>query len=161
MQKCKCPRNLGEIGRHSYLTRPCCHRSVQARVIPQRRDRSVPRLDFLLSGKASRLIGHPIGDGQHTSTSAVRKVAAYNVRKRPIANASVTLTGPASTEPVTVSTDQNGFYDFLAYPFQIGMFSSLLPAILNIMVGNDGSCVVETIEDAHAWMALYPLGSKA
>jgi SdrD B-like domain len=43
----------------------------------------------------------------------------------------------------------------------VTMFSSLLPAILNIMVGNDGSCVVETIKDARAWMALHPLGSNA
>ena len=42
----------------------------------------------------------------------------------------------------------------------VTMFSSLLPAILNIMVGNDGSCVLETIDDAQDWMALYPLGSN-
>ena len=40
------------------------------------------------------------------------------------------------------------------------MFSSLVPAILNVMVGNDGSCVNSTIAQAQAWMATYgPVGS--
>ena len=46
----------------------------------------------------------------------------------------------------------------------VTMFSSLLPAILNIMVGNDGSCLTDpdhnTIADAQAWMAQHPLGSN-
>ena len=33
------------------------------------------------------------------------------------------------------------------------MFSSLVPAMLNVMIGNDGSCVSSTIVDANAWMA--------
>jgi hypothetical protein len=41
------------------------------------------------------------------------------------------------------------------------MFSSLVPAILNVKVGNDGSCVSGTIADAHKWMALYgPVGKN-
>jgi hypothetical protein len=41
------------------------------------------------------------------------------------------------------------------------MFSSLVPAMLNVMVGNDGSCVSATIAAANAWMATYgPVGSN-
>jgi hypothetical protein len=39
------------------------------------------------------------------------------------------------------------------------MFSSLVPAMLNVMIGNDGSCVESTIESANQWMATYgPVG---
>jgi hypothetical protein len=41
------------------------------------------------------------------------------------------------------------------------MFSSLVPAMLNVMIGNDGSCVTGAIADGNAWMALYgPVGSN-
>jgi hypothetical protein len=41
------------------------------------------------------------------------------------------------------------------------MFSSLVPAMLNVMIGNDGSCVSSTIAAANAWMAAYgPVGSN-
>jgi len=40
------------------------------------------------------------------------------------------------------------------------MFSSLVPAMLNVLVGNDGSCVNATIAEANTWMATYgPVGS--
>ena len=39
------------------------------------------------------------------------------------------------------------------------MFSSLVPAMLNMLIGNDSSCVATTITAANAWMALYPVGS--
>jgi SdrD B-like domain len=39
------------------------------------------------------------------------------------------------------------------------MFSSLVPAMLNVLVGNDGSCVSATIAAANAWMTTYPVGS--
>jgi hypothetical protein len=40
------------------------------------------------------------------------------------------------------------------------MFSSLVPAMLNVMIGNDGSCVNPTIAAANAWMATHgPVGS--
>jgi SdrD B-like domain len=40
------------------------------------------------------------------------------------------------------------------------MFSSLVPAMLNVAIGNDSSCVATTISDADAWMAKYgPVGS--
>ena len=43
----------------------------------------------------------------------------------------------------------------------ITMFSSLVPAMLNVLIGNDDSCVASTIEAADAWMAKYgPLGSN-
>jgi hypothetical protein len=41
------------------------------------------------------------------------------------------------------------------------MFSSLVPAMLNVVIGNDGSCVNSTIAAANAWMATYgPVGSN-
>jgi len=40
------------------------------------------------------------------------------------------------------------------------MFSSLVPAILNGLIGNDTSCVSTAIAAGHAWMATYgPVGS--
>jgi SdrD B-like domain len=39
------------------------------------------------------------------------------------------------------------------------MFASLLSAKLNVLVGNDSSCVASTIEAADAWMTTYPAGS--
>jgi hypothetical protein len=41
------------------------------------------------------------------------------------------------------------------------IFSSLVPAMLNVLIGNDGSCVNSTIAAANAWMATYgPVGSN-
>jgi hypothetical protein len=41
------------------------------------------------------------------------------------------------------------------------MFSSLVPAMLNLMIGNDGSCVNAAISAGNAWMATYgPVGSN-
>lgn len=41
------------------------------------------------------------------------------------------------------------------------MFSSLVPAMLNVLIGNDGSCVSSAIAAANNWMATYgPVGSK-
>jgi hypothetical protein len=42
----------------------------------------------------------------------------------------------------------------------VTMFSSLVPAILNGMVGNDATCVADTIAKAQAWMTAYPFGSN-
>jgi hypothetical protein len=40
------------------------------------------------------------------------------------------------------------------------MFSSLVPAILNVALGNDSSCVASTITQAQQWMSNYgPVGS--
>ena len=39
------------------------------------------------------------------------------------------------------------------------MFSSLVPAMLNVMVGNEDSCVASTITAANSWMATHPVGS--
>ena len=39
------------------------------------------------------------------------------------------------------------------------MFSSLVSARLNVLVGNDSSCVASTITAADSWMATYgPVG---
>ncbi len=40
---------------------------------------------------------------------------------------------------------------------RLTMFSSLVPAMLNVLIGNDGSCVQTTIDKAQAWMTTYPL----
>ena len=41
------------------------------------------------------------------------------------------------------------------------MFSSLVPAMLNVLVGNDSSCVSIAIGKANTWMATYgPVGSN-
>lgn len=40
------------------------------------------------------------------------------------------------------------------------MFSSLVPAKLNVIIGNTDSCVATTIVAANAWMAAHPVGSK-
>ena len=40
------------------------------------------------------------------------------------------------------------------------MFSSLVPAMLNVLIGNDDSCVSSTIAAANDWMTTYgPVGS--
>jgi hypothetical protein len=42
----------------------------------------------------------------------------------------------------------------------ITLFSSLVPAKLNVLIGNDGSCVASTIAAADAWMSEHgPVGS--
>ena len=38
------------------------------------------------------------------------------------------------------------------------MFSSLVSAMLNVMIGNDGSCVNSTIATAQIWMQAPPAG---
>jgi hypothetical protein len=39
------------------------------------------------------------------------------------------------------------------------MFSSLVSAMLNVHIGNDGACVNATIAAANSWMATYgPVG---
>jgi hypothetical protein len=40
------------------------------------------------------------------------------------------------------------------------MFSSLVPAKLNVLIGNTDSCVATSIASANAWMAAHPVGSK-
>ena len=41
------------------------------------------------------------------------------------------------------------------------MFSSLVPAMLNVMIGNPSSCIASTITAANMWMATYgPVGSN-
>jgi len=42
----------------------------------------------------------------------------------------------------------------------VTMFSSLVPAMLNVLIGNDASCVATAIEAGNNWMATYgPVGS--
>jgi hypothetical protein len=41
------------------------------------------------------------------------------------------------------------------------MFASLVPAMLNVMIGNDKSCIQSTIDAANYWMAKYgPVGNN-
>jgi hypothetical protein len=42
----------------------------------------------------------------------------------------------------------------------VTMFHSLVSAMLNVEVGNEDSCVADTITAANAWMALHPVGSN-
>jgi hypothetical protein len=39
------------------------------------------------------------------------------------------------------------------------MFAALVAAKLNVMIGNDASCIASTITAADEWMATYPVGS--
>jgi hypothetical protein len=52
-----------------------------------------------------------------------------------------------------------GWMDKLSKDKTTTMFSSLLSAKLNVLVGNDSSCVAGTITEADAWMAAHPVGS--
>jgi hypothetical protein len=40
------------------------------------------------------------------------------------------------------------------------MFAALVPAMLNVMIGNDGSCVNAAIAAGNVWMTTYPVGSN-
>ena len=42
----------------------------------------------------------------------------------------------------------------------ITMFSSLVPAMLNVALGNDDSCVSGAIAAGNSWLITYPLGSN-
>ena len=42
----------------------------------------------------------------------------------------------------------------------VTLFSSLVPAMLNVMIGNDGSCVNDAIAAANDWFTTYHLGSN-
>jgi hypothetical protein len=41
----------------------------------------------------------------------------------------------------------------------MNMFAQLVSAKLNVYIGNDDSCIADTIADADAWMADHPVGS--
>lgn len=41
----------------------------------------------------------------------------------------------------------------------LNMFAQLVAAKLNVIIGNDSSCIADTIAAADAWMATYPPGS--
>jgi hypothetical protein len=40
------------------------------------------------------------------------------------------------------------------------LFHQLVPAILNVALGNEASCIEATIAAAHAWLVSHPVGSK-
>jgi len=40
------------------------------------------------------------------------------------------------------------------------MFSSLVPAMLNVLIGNSPLCVASTIAAANVWMTAHPVGSN-
>jgi hypothetical protein len=42
----------------------------------------------------------------------------------------------------------------------VTMFQSLVSAMLNVMIGNDGSCINTSITKGNTWLATYPLGSN-
>jgi hypothetical protein len=69
-------------------------------------------------------------------------------------------------ETITVGTKTYTKAQAIALLEQVGkdktltMFSSLVPAMLNVAIGNDSSCVAGTITQAQEWMTTYgPAGS--
>jgi SdrD B-like protein len=69
--------------------------------------------------------------------------------------------------PITVGGITYSKAEAIAWLGKVGkdktttMFSSLVPAKLNVLIGNDPSCVASTIIAADAWMATYgPVGSN-
>jgi hypothetical protein len=40
------------------------------------------------------------------------------------------------------------------------MFSELVSARLNVIIGNDPSCIASTISAADSWLTTYPIGSN-
>jgi hypothetical protein len=68
--------------------------------------------------------------------------------------ATITIAGATYTRDQAIA-----WLDKVGKDKTITMFSSLVPAMLNVMVGNDDSCVASTITAASAWMASYgPVG---
>jgi hypothetical protein len=67
----------------------------------------------------------------------------------------ITLGGVQYTKTQALS-----FLDAPGKDKSLTMFSSLVSAKLNVLVGNDPSCVASTIEAADAWMTTYPAGSN-
>jgi hypothetical protein len=67
----------------------------------------------------------------------------------------VTLGGVAYSQAQALA-----FMDTPGKDKTLTMFSSLLSAKLNVLAGNDSSCVASTIEAADAWMTTYPAGSN-
>ena len=63
---------------------------------------------------------------------------------------------------VTYTRDQAiAWLDRVGKDRTVTMFSSLVPAMLNVAIGNDDSCVASTIAAAQKWMATYgPVGSN-
>ncbi len=67
---------------------------------------------------------------------------------------------------ITVAGKTYTIAQAIAYLEQVGkdktttMFSSLVSAMLSVMVGNNSSCVSSTITAADNWLTTYPLGSK-
>ena len=85
---------------------------IQRRIVPQRTDGVIPRLDFLFAGKAQRLERHPIGDGHDASAPASGEIPANDLRQGPavaddrrialiIASAATLPKGSAQTEGTT------------------------------------------------------------
>ena len=67
---------------------------------------------------------------------------------------SITVAGVSYTRDEAIA-----WLDKVGKDKTITMFSSLVPAMLNVMVGNDDSCVASTIAAANSWMATYgPVG---
>jgi SdrD B-like domain len=63
---------------------------------------------------------------------------------------------------VTYTKDQAiALLDQVGKDKTLTMFSSLVPAMLNVAIGNDSTCVASTIEAAQDWMVKYgPVGSN-
>lgn len=70
--------------------------------------------------------------------------------------ASITVGGVTYTRDEAI-----GWLEKVGKDRTITMFSSLVPAKLNVLIGNDDSCVASTIAAADNWMTTYgPVGSS-
>lgn len=70
--------------------------------------------------------------------------------------ASITVGGVTYTRDEAI-----GWLEKVGRDRTITMFSSLVPAKLNVLIGNDDSCVASTIAAADNWMTTYgPVGSS-
>jgi hypothetical protein len=123
--------------------------------------------DGVPDGKGSSIAsGVIVVGGNHTDTD-------FGFFSAPVANPGTGTPGYWKNHPEAwpVSTIKVGGVDYtkdqaIAWLSKVGkdktvtMFSSLVPAMLNVMIGNDASCIASTIADANAWLATYGLGTN-
>src|SRR6185295_10161557 len=74
-------RNIFTVALFGDVTGSGCHRSIERRVVPQRADSVVPRLELLLAREAGRLRSHPLRNRQDASAAAGREIATDDVRQ--------------------------------------------------------------------------------
>jgi hypothetical protein len=79
-------------------------------------------------------------------------VAAVTSRREPLNDQPQALRHPGGRVTITwlSSTGKDK---------SVTMFQSYVAAYLSIKIGNDGSCVSQTMTDAYNWLVSYPVGS--